>query len=243
MKQLVTVLSFSTVLLAVVPTANAYWEYNFLLGASAGYADRGGDLKFNSTSAAPANEPTSFSVNHTDNGFIWGVLGGVQATCNRWVFGAELSVDWHDFDENTQYTRASTAGMPVLLNARYEQGTIVGFSFRAGYEMAPSFLPYVRIGAETSSDKFATNGSVGAGGTSVFVLEDSKNVYRFLLGIGLEIPLRTIPGLAFRGEYNYHSKGKMIKSEGVATGTAPSVGSSIKTDAHAAKFSVVWNFV
>ncbi len=243
MKQLVTALSLSTALLAAAPAANAYWEYNFLIGASAGYADRGGNLNFNSTSPAPASLPTDFSLNHTDNGFIWGLLGGVQATCNRWLFGAELSVDWHDFDENTQYTRAGAAGIPVLLNARYEQGTIVGFSFRAGYEMAPSFLPYVRVGAETSSDKFATNGSVGPGGVPFFVLEDSKNVYRFLLGIGLEIPLRTIPGLAFRGEYNYHSKGKVIKSTGMASDAATSVGSSIKPDAHAAKFSVVWNFV
>jgi len=243
MKQFVTALSFSTALLAVVPTANAYWEYNFLLGASAGYADRGADLKFNSTPPLPASEPTSFALDHSDNGFIWGILGGVQATCDRWAFGAELSIDWHDFDKNTQYTRASAAGEPVLLNARYQQGTLVGFSLRAGYEMAPSFLPYVRVGAETSSDKFSTNGSVDVGGVPFFALEDSKNVYRFLLGIGLEIPLRTVPGLAFRGEYNYHSKGKLIKSEGYASDAATFVGSSMKPDTHAAKFSIVWNFV
>tara|TARA_R110002110_G_scaffold65206_1_gene179886 strand:- start:34399 stop:35130 length:732 start_codon:yes stop_codon:yes gene_type:complete len=243
MNKLATALYLSTVLAAVTPVANAYWEYNYLLGASAGYADLGGNINYSTTEALRSSQMLS----HSGNGFIWGVLGGVQATCNNWLFGAELSLDWHDFEESSQYA-VMTANManvdvPGVVNARYDRGTIVGFSLRAGYEMAPFFLPYFRVGGETSNDKFSTYGSFVTAGSPFFNLEDSKNVYRFLLGIGVELPLRTIPGLAFRGEYNYHSKGKVIKSEGPTSIGATNVITSMKPDTHAAKFSVVWNFV
>lgn len=244
MKKLTSALILASVVSAFGPTVNAGWEYNFLIGASAGYGDRSANFEFNSIHTVAGAVPTDVKLNYTDDGFIWGLLAGVQATCNGWLFGAELHLDWADFDQNTPYTvNLGIPATPAFLNARYERGTSLALSARGGYQMTPYLLPYFRVGVEVSDDKLITNGVYATIPSTTFHFEDSRNIYRLLLGAGLEIPLHTIPGLALRGEYNYHAKGKRVSSSGATNDLLNSVGVNMKPDEHAGKFSIVWNFI
>lgn len=241
MKKLSTALLMSSAFLLVSANANANWQWNVLLGASAGYADRSGDFDFQSSRGGNATTVNAVAQDHSDNGFIWGFLGGIQARCTPWLFGAELNVDLHDFDDTQGHAYSTVSGGSLASNARFERGTVVGLSARAGYEMAPYLLPYIRLGVETSKDDLTVNGLYSNGTT--FGLADSNRSYRFLGGVGFEVPVPTMENLVFRLEYNYHSKGSSVDVSGLANDTATAVLASMKPKTHSGKASIVWNFM
>ena len=135
MKKLGTVIFMSTALMAS-SAANAGWEWNWLVGATAGYADRSGDLSMGMTDGPAAAVPlgvTEVVKTHNDSGFAWGLLGGLQAHCNGWVFGGELNVDWRDFDDSRGFSFTSASNNVNNAAARFDRGAVVGLSGRAGY--------------------------------------------------------------------------------------------------------------
>ncbi|MCS5709554.1 outer membrane beta-barrel protein [Candidatus Berkiella cookevillensis] len=247
MQKLSKAVIVSSILLASASAAQAQWQYNFLVGASAGYGDRSGDYHFTTVTPAPALAGTTIARNHSDSGFIWGLLGGFQAHCNSWLFGVETNVDWHDFDDARQHQFNRNLGGGVLeaanTVARYDRGTVVGLTARAGYQMTPYLMPYIRLGAETSNDEYSVVGAFGPANTPAFAMSEDKRTYRFLGGVGLEVPIPSIQGLSLRAEYNYHGKGKVVDLGGVANDNLTFVASNMKPKTHSGKASVVWNFL
>lgn len=221
-------------LLALSASAQAQWQWNTLLGVSAGYADRSGDLQLYVFDGTDIDEAT---LKLSDSGFIWGVLGGLQAHCNNWLFGGELHVDWHNFDNTKSYGFDGD-----IASARFERGTMLALSARAGYQMAPYFMPYIRLGIETSKDELTVN-VVEPNGTSIFGAAEDKRTYRFLGGLGVEVPVSYFQGLSLRAEYNYHGKGKAVNVSGYNSAGTDIINIEYKPKTHSGKISVVYNFI
>lgn len=247
MKHLTKAVLMSSMLLTASYSAQAQWQWNALAGVSAGYGDRSGNFNFSTTTPPPGLFQTHIVQNHSDSGFIWGLLGGVQAHCNNWLFGAELNVDWHDFDEHTNHSFNRVVGaaavLPASASATYDRGTVVGLTARAGYQMAPYIMPYIRLGAETSNDEYSVTGAFAPNNNPAFTLLGDRRTYRFLGGIGVEVPIPSLLGLSIRAEYNYHGRGKVINIGGAASDGVTYVQSSMKPRTHSGKASVVYNFL
>lgn len=237
-KKLSTLAGLST-LLVMSGAAQAGWKGNFLLGVEGGYANRDGDLNIDVTEAAPATGRADLVLDYNEDGFIWGVLAGYQAKCNRVLLGLEANVSWQDFGERQTYTGFDGNGDFYNIAAEHERGTVVGLTFRAGYQLNDWVMPYLRAGAETSEDKiiFQANNVTQ---NSVVALEDEHRTYRFVGGAGLEFPL--IHQAVLRLEYKYSSSGKAS-----ALGNIPGSGETIDTEIdgnnqHAGLVAFVWNF-
>lgn len=240
-------------------TANADLEYSFLVGGSAGFASQSGDLDVHTQlfAAGPRRiiDTGYRKFNLNDSGFTGGVFAGVQALCNRFLMGLELSVDWDSLDETRPYSfvtlfpNQQISVYHNVANAKYERGTVLGLSGRVGYKVKDWLLPYVRLGVVTSDDEvtFVTGLPTLATSASAFA-QDSDNVWRWLVGFGAEVPVfyRLLTG---RVEYNYHSKGRAVKAHSQSN-DVPLLASSptyeyfvgTKQDHHIIKFSLVLNF-
>ncbi|HRE30497.1 MAG TPA: hypothetical protein PLD88_00850, partial [Candidatus Berkiella sp.] len=118
----------ATALLA--STAAQAWEGNWLLGVSAGGAwHKNNDVHFTLTDTAiPSTETATFS-NDNDSDFIWGFLGGYQARCNSWLFGAELNIDWRD-DHAHSFNHTTVAVGPVTGTVTRDNDYVVGLTAR-----------------------------------------------------------------------------------------------------------------
>lgn len=249
MKRICTALLISSTFFGAAQSANAQWEWNVLLGASAGYGDRSGDFQFSTTAPLPNLVTNEIIQDHSDSGFIWGLLGGIQAHCNNWLFGLEANVDWHDFDDEQHHTFNRVSGAapgtvtPVNTTAHFDRGTVVGLTVRAGYQVMPYLMPYIRLGAETSNDEYTVTGAFAPANTPVFTLNGDRRTYRFLGGVGVEVPIPSLHGLSVRAEYNYHSKGKVVDLRGTASDGLTFVQSGMKPRTHSGKASVVYNFL
>lgn len=229
-----------------VSTAQAGWEYNWLLGISGGYASNHGDASITIFGDAPDFEVNSFNRDIDDDGFIGGIFGGYQARCNGWLFGAELAADWQDTDADRPFAgTVFDAGVATGISGslHYDRETIIGLTGRAGYEISPYILLYVRAGAEWSRDKLFVTASTAAPSTLSGTVEGRRTVTRFIGGIGLEFPVPIMTGLSFRTEYNYHSKGKAVEASGLANDGATLVVADAKPRTSSIKASLVWNFL
>ncbi len=244
MKKLGTVICMSTALMAS-SAANAAWEWNWLVGASAGYADRSGDLSMGMTDSAAAAVPfgvTEVVKTHNDSGFVWGLLGGLQAHCNGWVFGGELNVDWRDIDDTRNFAFTSASANANSTSARFDRGAVVGLSGRAGYEFLPYFMPYVRLGVETSKDELTVAGTDATPLT--YGATNSKRNYRLVAGLGAEIPIPSVHGLSLRMEYNYISKGNnSITMSSTGSDAATLVTARMNPRTNMGKASLIYNFL
>jgi len=240
MKKLGIALCLSSTLFAAAAVQAGGWETNFLLGISGGYA--GTDGKLNYTMTSPAGVGTAFTRNLSDSGFMWGLLGGYQGRCNGWLLGGELNVDWwdHSGDKNLAFTDGTGAGWSGTTSFKRE--TNVGLTGRLGYEVASYFMPYLRAGVETSRDKLSFNASNSAQ-TLTLGGENGRRAYRFVGGIGAEIPVPVVMGLSFRVEYDYHSRGRAVGVSGVASDNATGFSASTKQHANSGRASLVWNFL
>lgn len=235
--------------------AMAEWDWNVLLGASAGFANRHGTWITDLNYSNPVIVPPGFFRNAvhtkiTDEGLIWGGLGGVQAFCGPYTLGIEFSVTKPDYDEQHHYAFADSQNL-IGWNgaARYDQGMIYALSLRGGYQLLDWLMGYVRIGVETSKDElqasFIPNTAVYP---FSYAFSKSKHSLRFLGGVGLEVPLLLLEGLVLRAEYNYHANGRKIDMtagfvETPTFGIDPVFGLETKQRTHAGLASIVYNFL
>lgn len=243
MSKLKTALSLST-LLIMSSVAHAGWEGNFLFGVSGGYGERSGNLNVDVIELA-TGETVSGSVDLNRSGGFWGLLTGYQARCNGWLVGGELAVDWPNRHQTNSFYFVDADGDEFLANGSYKQDALVALTGRLGYEVNCFFLPYARFGIEGSRDKFNVNGinTNGAVGTIGFNADGSRTNYRWIAGIGAEMPVPVLSGLSFRLEYNYHSKGRGISGSTVTTDNEDVIYASTKQHANTGKASLVYNFL
>jgi opacity protein-like surface antigen len=242
MKNIKSLICLSSALVLSTP-AMAAWEGSWLLGLSAGYGARSGDATASIAYPAPSTVLTDIVHDNKDSGFLWGALAGYQARCNGWLFGAELNVDWHDYDDAESFAYTNGLLQPTSGSFAFDRGTVLGLSFRAGYELNPYIMPYIRLGAETSDDDltFSTTTNTATGVNAV--ITGSERTVRFLGGLGVEMPIPAVSGLTTRWEYNYHSQGKVVDARGYSSDLATFLTAGSKPDTHSGKFSLVYNFM
>ncbi len=220
--------------------AYAMWETNGLLGLSGGYALREADNEF--IVNHPLNRITSLNLKQEDNGLIGGILGGYQARCHDWLFGGELNIEWQEV--NRQQSFAFTDALNVGYNASssYSQRQVVAFTGRFGYEMYPNFMPYVRLGVQSSKDKLIVR-AVSADLEDSLDLEASRRVYRLTGGFGAEMPIYYLMGLSARAEYNFRARAGSISATELADDDESLATISARPKANTFIFALVFNFV
>jgi opacity protein-like surface antigen len=232
-------------------SVHAGWEYNWLLGVSGGYAERDGDVNISIFGPGPTFDFSSFNRDVGDHGFVGGVFGGYQARCNRWLFGAELAVDWEDTDADRPFASTITpsVGAPIGFSgaASYDRGTVFGLTARAGYALSKYILFYLRAGAEWSRDKLSVNAATVFTPATVFIIpyaaQGKHSVTRFVGGVGVEMPVPIWDGLSFRAEYDYHSKGHSVNAYGFDGVAGNGLVADAKPRINSVKASLVWNFL
>lgn len=238
-KKLGTILCLSSSLFAV-SAAQADWEDNLLVGVSGGYANRDGILGVNYGHPAPARLVTIFNQGLEENELIWGLLAGYQARCNGWLLGAELNADWRNLNETNNFSFVDALGTTWNATSNYDQDIVWGLSFRLGYEVNPCFLPYLRVGGETSNDKLTYR---AANPTLAVINEGSRRQYRFVAGVGAEMPVPALFGLSFRLEYNYCTKGKGVDANGYASDNLTFISTAARVKTNIGKAELVYNFM
>ena len=251
MKKLGTLVCLSTALLGA-DLAQAQWTGNWLLGASAGWANQTGYLENGFAIADVAFGDTSVSDKNRihNDGFIGGVFGGYQIRCNGWLMGVELNVAWQDHGD--EHTYLSTQGPFAFgATAKYKRDATVGLTGRFGYEFFPWLATYVRGGVETSKDKLDVDSAFfnPATGNVIPALtasaDGSHRNWRGILGVGVELPVPVMTGITARVEYDYHFKGKRVEATAftVEEPTDAFAFASARPETHSVMASVVWNFM
>ncbi len=245
MRKLKTALLVSAALLA---TSAQAWEYNWLLGVSAGGAWH--ESEDASLTVTRGNATNIFALNNDndDDNFIWGFLAGFQGRCNGWVLGGEVNVDWRgNGDDNGDFTVDSPIlGSFVVGSINGDRDAVWGFTGRIGYEVAPFFMPYIRLGVDYGDRDFNFVASTTQLNPAVTVVvgNDDSDRWGFVGGVGAEFPIPVMAGLSLRAEWDYHSRNHDnnnlvgLASDGVTTFTVNG-GSSHENTARA---SLVFNF-
>ena len=241
MRKLATAICLSALMAS--GAVQAQWEGNWLIGVSGGWAEREGNL-YLSTFDTDVEELTVVGNNLEDSGWDWGILGGYQARCNGWLVGVELNVDWANRHNDNTYQYTDVDGDSFVVSADYKRDTNVGLTGRLGFQVAQFVLPYIRAGVETSRDRLSIN-AVTAGSSSMqaFAVSGSERVYRFVAGIGAEIPVPMVTGLSARAEYDYHSKGRSVDAQGFATDAVTFVNANTKQRVNSGIIALVYNFM
>jgi opacity protein-like surface antigen len=244
MKKLRAALLLSSALL-VSAAAQAQWEGNWLVGLSGGYSWGNGDVDYSSFKPATTPIVVNASNNLDSKDWLWGLLGGYQVRCNGWLLGAELNFDWQGHHNNQNFNFAQTGPtVATNLSADFKRDVTVGLTGRMGLEVSPWLMPYIRLGAETSEDKLSfSSAEIGTGVNNSATGSGSHRSWRFIGGVGAELPVPGLTGLTFRAEYNYHSKGSAVNVNTVASDNITAVTVSTKQHANSGKASLVWNFI
>ena len=177
-----------------------------------------------------------FNNSMDDRGFNWGFVGGYQAWNDRWLLGLELNVGWDETNRNHFYAFEDT-GNVILANTDYDRNTVVGLSVRLGFDAWEYIMPYIRLGAERSRDKFELFATSGAGSINI---EERRNQTRFVGGFGLEVPV--LADVSFRVEYDYHSEGKELALAGTTSDGLTFISARTNPTIHTVNAAVVLNF-
>jgi opacity protein-like surface antigen len=203
MKKLALIACLSTTLL-VPMTVQAQWDTTWLVGIEGGFSTHEPHLNHD-FSLAPLGR--SYSNDLDSDSWIWGVFGGYQANCNQWLLALELNFDWQqDATRNFAYGDTNVlTGFAAGGSANYNRGTTIGLTGRFGYELVCWFTPYIRLGVETSRDRFEIDLRQYEG-TATYHADNSDRSYRFIGGLGFEMPIAQCTGLTVRAEYDYISK-------------------------------------
>ncbi len=239
--------------------ADESWRGNWLVGGSGIYAQRRGSLdvsmRYSPTVFGLGNG--AFPILETDNlysnkGFGWGLLAGYQLKSHGWTWGVEASVDWHDISQRRDVLFTDVVGL-ISWDARslYKRQPITALSGRMAYEMAPYFIPYIRLGIEGSHDLLEVS-MIGSSGAvtpiNPLINSDSRWNWHYLAGVGVETPLWCTP-MTVRIEYNYHSRGRPLivnGTQGLAAGVVVPQAFTFRSEMHnrtqSGKLSLVWNF-
>ncbi|MFI4937080.1 MAG: hypothetical protein ACHQJ6_01035 [Candidatus Berkiellales bacterium] len=234
--------------LLISANVHAKWQKNFLLGVSGGYARSTGEYNIDlQYTGVPFFPDTFFSQGYRDHGPMWGLLAGYQASCEEWIFGGELNVDWYDMDYDRLFLFSDLFEARIWdAKQRYEHQPTVGLSARIGYKMAPYFISYIRLGIETSRDRLISTFS-GTPTINMITVEakQRRQEYHWVAGIGGETPfcfLNMMP-LSLRLEYNVHVPGTtlantVVMEDGLIN---PQFISDTKPKNQVLKASLVWN--
>jgi len=204
MKKLALIACLASPLL-IPMSAHAQWETNWLVGISGGFSTHEPNFDHDFF-LVPVAQTSSYHNDFDSDSWLWGILGGYEAKCNQWLIGLELNIDWRQ--DSTRYL---AYGDSVLQNfstsgtVNYDRGTTVGLTGRFGYEVLCWFTPYLRLGVETSRDKFEIYMREFEGDRT-FHADRSDRSYRFIGGLGFEMPIAQCTGLTVRAEYDYISK-------------------------------------
>lgn len=242
MKKLTVIACLSTMFLS--PVAQADWQGNWLLGLSAGY--NWYDAELDLTIDLPAGP--LFFANHREfdtNRWSFGILGGYQIKCDGWLFGAELNVDWAEKNNTQNYVFTGDTGIGLLsfaASADYKNEATFALTGRVGYDMLCWLMPYLRAGIETNRNKLDISIEEINTGTQ-FITDISNQSYRFVGGVGVEMPVPTFSGFTVRAEYNYHARNRTLNDS--RAWQAPAVAASTVTSRsfeNSAKLSFVYNF-
>lgn len=241
MKKVRTILGLTSALL--MSTAAQAWESNWLLGVSGGWTNISGNAEY-SFSEAPFDQPVFLGdADDSDNsGSIWGVFAGYQARCNGWLLGGELNVDWHDHNDGNDFAFTDLDDEAWVGNTHFKRETVVGLTGRLGYAVSSFFMPYLRAGIETSRDKLEIE-ATNVPDNIVVSADGSRRSYRFVGGVGAELPVPALMGLSIRAEWNYHSRGRSINADTLASDNVTVVNVSAKPHENTAKISLVWNII
>lgn len=242
------------ILLSMPAKADEEPWYNWLVGISAGYANRVGNLVVTNYYDVglfdDAIQGSNIVRDLSDSGFIWGAFVGYQSICQKWLKGIELSID--DQSISTSKGLAFTDPSGVLGYSglmRYQRNWVGGLSARFGYALTPRFMPYLRAGGELASDRLSTAfSSPGNFNNLAAANEERQWVYRFLLGAGIESPLWITcnsGSATIRLEYDYHSKGRTLITN--ATVYEGEFGAYFKAQSQprtqSMRLAVVWNII
>lgn len=242
MKALRKVLTF--LLLVGMHSAFADWQGNWLLGGSINYAERRGEFDISLRYVAIPIFPIVEGDNRYSNkGFGWGLLAGYQLKKEGWIWGIEGSIDWLDITQTREFVFTDVIGLFSWdAKSNYDREPIAVLSGRMAYEIAPYFIPYIRLGLEGSEDSL----EVTVTGhpllpQNTVIVEDSRWNWHYLAGVGIETPLWCTPA-TLRIEYNYHSRGRPLIANGVFVNQAFSFSSEMHNRTQSGKLSFVWNF-
>ena len=249
MKKLATLLCAASMMLAA-PAVQAQWQWNWLLGFSVGWMNANGslDLGLNDISEVlPGDRLTSVSHSIDRSGWDWGLLGGYQARCNGWVVGLELAFDWFGRSNDAAFPFIDANGYDWTSKASYHRRTNVGLTGRMGFQVASCLMPYVRVGLETNRDQLNFNGDgILITRTSPFYrdadINGSRRSWRGIFGFGVELPVPWVFGLSIRGEYDYHTHGRLISAYGNAD-IDTLISTKTKQNLNSVLVAFVWNFV
>ncbi len=239
MKKSLFILPFCGALL-LSGNANALWESNWLAGVYGGLAEREGSVDL--IASHPAGLFTSYIQEIEDIGVVGGLLGGYQVRCHEWLFGAELNIEWQEVSHDRDAAFTNALGQGVNITTSYAQRNIVGFSGRFGYEMFPNFLPYVRLGVQSSRDKMIVRATTPDFEDSAD-MEDLRRVYRLTAGVGAEFPICFLMGLSARAEYNFRARAGSIEAYDLGLDNETVLNASMRPRANTLLLALVFNFV
>lgn len=239
-----------TCLLSASYSVQARWEASGLLGVSAGYMRETGLYNVDTIyRRLPAIPNLYYNDSEYNNGYALGVLTGIQATCSDWLVGLELRINRYDTTHHlyfnySDFSRTGNTLRAWSADAKTKHGTDVGLLMRVGYAMAPFILPYMHLGAETSRDtmEIVISGAPEIYSNSV-VLHETKQIYRFTGGVGIELPAPWLYALSFRVEYMFHLPGSFLEASAVLQDGIidPFFTANIKPSMQSITLAVVWN--
>lgn len=221
-----------------VPAAYARWGSGGVLGVSAGYARTLGQYDTDLIYTARPTAPTLyFNDVQDDNGYFIGGLAGLQAVKKHWLVGVEVRANHFDMDHARYFYSTGWGG-----SARVKSGVDWGALCRLGYIVAPYFLPYMHVGAETSRD---TLEMTFAGGISreFLVQQESRQVYRMTGGVGMEFAMPHVEALSIRIEYMFHLPETALQVSGTmaADPVMPLFQMTVKPRTQSIGGALVWN--
>ncbi len=233
--------------LLLAASAHADWEGNALIGISGDYARYDGTYNIGLYYTGFPNIPkTEYSDRQRNTGFGGGVLLGYQVSCNDWLLGAEISADWLDVDKRRVFVFTDLSNF-ISWNSQLQtrNNGFYGLSTRVGYQMAPFFLSYLRLGIEAIHQEFSAVFQ-GAPDAYPFSLKLKDDVWRshVYVGVGAEFPLPISCHTHLRMEYNYHFPSGNLQSSGrIMDGVVdPAFELGARPAIDMGKVSLVWNF-
>lgn len=226
----------------VAAHAGGYEGYkeNFLIGVDGGYAWRDATARAEARNAAN-NVFFQYARDYDTDGGIFGIFGGFQFMCDRWLVGLELNFGWQGFDDEQHFTEVY-GPTTVTGFVDYEREYVLNASFRFGYAVTDWMLGYVRLGVETSND--VLKAVVDIDGARSFDMDEKHRSVRYMVGAGAEFPIPTFANLSVRLEYNYSQRDGGFGQANAVFGVAPaSVYAEVEPNQHAVKAALVWNFI
>jgi opacity protein-like surface antigen len=197
----------------------------------------GGYVTRNSVILSSVSDLTNlvgYSREGSDNGWLVAAFGGYQAINRQWLLGGEFNIEWQNIDHSHDYVFSD-----FDVTAKYRRKGMLDLSGRLGYALTTNFMPYVRLGVELSRDSLTSTfvGSITSG-----VLNNKAWIHRFLLGMGVEMPIPGTCGITLRLEYDYHSKGKTIEDFGADIRSTEYYYTAMQPRSYSGRLSIVWNF-